>query len=247
MRQKAALSRRAQPKNIAMLCAAFDICLAEYAQAEAVFGNASDHFYHRTLRRRHEIGLEGLASDSLFADYSYAALATWMGWQDLVPFDQFRDALPTFVSAVRDLGNISILDLEGEATEQTAGKVAHLFSSIRLTTAKSQAVVAPSKLLHFISPNLLPPIDNRYTLRFVFGPTGKPSGYPPSELFHFVLATCVLIGKRTAPSVRQAVQSDPQRCPGHAKVIDNAIIGFMKLNRKPKTRLGHIAERSPRA
>jgi hypothetical protein len=78
---------------------------------------------------------------------------------------------------------------------------------------------------------VLPPIDNRYTLQFVFGPSGKPSGYPPSELFRLVFATCVLIGARAAPAIRQAVQNDPRRSPGHAKVIDNAIIGFVKMNR----------------
>jgi hypothetical protein len=227
MREKLPLAKRARAQNIAMLCADFDAFLAEYAQAETMFGNVSDHFYHRALARRQEVGFEVLGSDALFADYSYAALATWMGWQDLVPFDHFRNALPKFVGAVMDLGSSDILDLDGEMTEQIAGKLSHLFS-VRLTTAKSQSVVAASKLLHFISPNLLPPIDNRYTLQFVFGPSGRPSGYPPSELFRFVFATCVLIGGRAAPAIRQAVQNDPQRCPGHAKVIDNAIIGFVK-------------------
>ena len=230
MREKLPLVKHARAQNIAMLCAQFDTFLEEYSQAEAVFGNVSDHFYHRALARRQEVGLEALASDALFADYSYAALATWMGWQDLVPFDSFRDALQEFVGSTRDLESRSILDLDGEMTERIAAKLAHLFSDVRLTTAKSQSVVAASKLLHFISPNLLPPIDNRYTLQFVFGPSGKPSGFPPSELFRFVFATCVLIGARAAPSIRQAVQNDPRRCPGHAKVIDNAIIGFVKLN-----------------
>jgi len=63
MREKLPLVKHARAQNIAMLCAQFDAFLEEYSQAEAVFGNVSDHFYHRALARRQEVGLEALASD----------------------------------------------------------------------------------------------------------------------------------------------------------------------------------------
>ena len=76
--RKLPLAKRARAQNIAMLCADFDAFLAEYAQAETVFGNVSDHFYHRALGPATRSRVEVLGSDALFADYSYAALATWM-------------------------------------------------------------------------------------------------------------------------------------------------------------------------
>jgi hypothetical protein len=228
MREKPPLLKRVWTKNIGTLCAAFDACLDEYNRSQ-LFGNVTEHLYHRTLTRRRQVAFEALSSDALFADYSYAALATWMGWRDLVAFDQFQEALSEFVLAATDLTNTSILELDGNTTEQITTRLADLFDTARLTTARSQTVVAPSKLLHFLLPNLVPPIDGRYTLKFLFGRNGAPSGYSNSELFRVAFAECVYIAGRNAPSIHKAVEANPRLSPGHAKVVDNAIIGFMLI------------------
>ncbi len=205
----------------------FDACLLEYAHRKGR-SHAGEHFYERTLARRRQRAFEVLGSDALFAEYSYAALATWVGREDLVAFDLFRETLSHVVLAVTDLANLSLLDLDHATSEYILPPLVHLCDTTRLTTAQPCSLIATAKLLHVLLPDLVPPIDRRHTLTFLFGSAAAPHGSAPSELFRIVFGTFVHIGSKVAPSIRNAVDTDPTCCPGHAKVIDNAIIGFVE-------------------
>src|SRR4026209_2078785 len=113
MRTPKPLHARLVSRNIATLCARFDLCLTTFANSQG-FSAPSNHFYERLLWRRGEIPFESLASDTLFLDYSYATLAIWMERQRVIEFKEFSEVLSQFVRTTGSFSNMSILNLDRE-------------------------------------------------------------------------------------------------------------------------------------
>lgn len=93
---------------------------------------------------------------------------------------------------------------------------------ITVTTAESK-LVANSKTLHFLLPDLVPPIDRRYTLRFFFN--RDVSSDKQSDAFDEVYRQYHQIAIRAFDQLKKLVHSH-RFATSEAKVIDNAIIGY---------------------
>jgi hypothetical protein len=73
---------------------------------------------------------------------------------------------------------------------------------------------------------LIPPIDRQYTFRFFTGQKLVPSGDRSAFLEWF---PCLAeIGRRCRTPIETAMNRGGPMARGPAKVIDNAIIGFMQ-------------------
>ena len=101
-----------------------------------------------------------------------------------------------------------------------------VITAIRASTSETQ-IVAGSKTLHHVLPDLIPPIDRQYTFRFFTGQKVIPSG---ERAFLEWFPYFAEIGQRCRGPIDAAVSRGGLMATGPSKVIDNAIIGFMQAN-----------------
>jgi hypothetical protein len=225
--------RSLQRWPVAQLLADLD---REFEQSLAVltkrrpFTGPSVHFYQRTVRMvREAASLRDLAKSELFCDHVYAALTAWgmhrMGERvaaKLTDFPIFQATLRSFLDEVDDLREMSICRLTQEETETLVKRLARLVERPGITAAGAP-LVANAKTLHFLLPDLVPPVDRTYTCRFFYGRMQPPGS--AAEVFTRVFTSLAALAKRRDAPVRGAIGS--YICLGHAKALDNAIVGFV--------------------
>ena len=203
-----------------------------------LFTGPSVYFHTKTLEilRRHNKPSEALLDD-LFFDYLYATLTSWglhrmgHGFTKLAELGKIKTSFR--MQKVRE--HISNLE-RFEITNIQEGNIASITSDLwgilantRVSVSRTK-IVANSKALHHILPELIPPIDREYTLRFFYNHTTLNQGdeaafkeiYP---YFHKIASTCkdkimshIGVGMNTSQT----------------KVIDNAIVGFVLKELKKK-------------
>jgi hypothetical protein len=86
-------------------------------------------------------------------------------------------------------------------------------------------VVVGSKFLHHLLPDLIPPVDRRYTFRFF---TGYQAVTSDQTSFLDWFPKLAGIGNRCRASIYDVIVRGGFMATGEAKVIDNAIMGFMQ-------------------
>ncbi len=95
---------------------------------------------------------------------------------------------------------------------------------VKVSTSRTQ-IVAGSKMLHHLLPDLIPPIDRQYTFRFF---TGQKMVTSDHVVFLDWFPRLAAIGARCQRPIRDAIKRGGFMATGEAKVIDNAIMGFMQ-------------------
>lgn len=106
----------------------------------------------------------------------------------------------------------------------------------RVSTSRTQ-IVAGSKMLHHLLPDLIPPIDRQYTFNFF---TGQKMVASDRTAFLDWFPLLAVIGEPCQQPIYEAIQRGGFMATGEAKVIDNAIMGYMQQHRLS-------GERRPRA
>ncbi len=117
----------------------------------------------------------------------------------------------------------------GTELTQTHDDLWRLISALRITVTKAR-VVSGSKALHLLLPDLVVPVDRRYTGAFLYryGEEFEP-GTSEQKTLLSALAVFRSIAKTAKPETYVG------QFPVHAtrtKVIDNGIIGFVEKARK---------------
>jgi hypothetical protein len=96
-----------------------------------------------------------------------------------------------------------------------------------VSTSQTQ-IVAGSKMLHHLLPDLIPPIDRQYTFRFF---TGQMMVASDRAAFLSWFPQLANIGSRCRRPIQDAIRRGGFMATGEAKIIDNAIMGYMQLRR----------------
>jgi hypothetical protein len=136
------------------------------------FGGPSLYFHDRALdqRQRHASAQE-LMADHAFFEYVYAVLPSWgmhrMGRQaaKVGEFDDMVESFRGATAAIEELWSLDIRHVPANDVEDVAEAVWAVLSSLRVSTSATR-IVAGSKALHHVLPNLVPPIDRQYTFQF---------------------------------------------------------------------------------
>jgi hypothetical protein len=103
----------------------------------------------------------------------------------------------------------------------------------RLRVSKAEArIVANSKLLHHVLPDLVPPMDRQYTYRFFYGRTGL--SIDEEVAFREMFGRLLEIAGQNRTSIQATTGTDWNTCP--SKVVDNAIVGFMLSHKAQSAR-----------
>jgi hypothetical protein len=218
------------------LIAGFDQYVAAFESRQA-FRGPSLYFHQRSIdRRREHPTVASLLDDTLFLEYVYAVLPAWgmhrMGQQKakVGDFVQITTSLREAAPALEQLWPLRITELEEHESKEAAAVAWGVIAQIRVSTSRTQ-IVAGSKFLHHLLPDLVAPIDRRYTFNFFTGQTSVPSD---RAAFHDWFPQLAAIGRRCREPIQKAIVRKGFMATGEAKVIDNAIMGFMQLSAATK-------------
>jgi len=215
-------------KRVESLIEHFDEYVEVFNQRN-LFTGPSVYFHNKTLEilRSHKKPSDALLDD-LFFDYLYATLTSW-GLHRMGPvrakLTELKDVKESFRKMKEQITVLECLEItniqEGNITSITSN-LWEVLANTRVSVSQTK-IVANSKALHHILPELMPPIDREYTLRFFYNNTNLNQSdevafkeiYP---YFHKIESACkdkimshIGVGMNTSQT----------------KVIDNAIVGFV--------------------
>jgi len=227
------------------LAASFETYHRSFLDSE-VFSGPSAHFHLRTLSRlcSHHT-FDSLVDDDQYFELLYATLTSWglhrmgPGNAKLTDFDKFTASCRVLLKQVAGLFGRSILTLTDREAADVADVVGQAIERQTGITASRSPLVANSKAVHHFLPDLVPPIDRAYTLRFFFQRSDPPGD--TAETFELIFKGFVQIARANVPYIRDAVvrgtdASGPRAWDsGHAKVLDNALMSWVRLHRNSES------------
>jgi|GEM_PF-1411855 len=233
---------------------AFNGYLENYYLNEAFFG-PSVYFYRKIIEMvRKSTDFEMLINDERFIEYIYATLASWgmhrmgPGSSKMEDYDKFKNSILSNKSIIIEISDFKLCDLNQDKKESIRGKLKYLFNNLEVMRSESK-LVGNSKVIHYLLPDLCPPIDREYILRFLYGNLNSKNS--PSfkkdeetelflEIFDYFLEICKRLNlKLENYNLEKAFNTSVP------KIIDNAIIGFVKSHNSKegeKRRKGNLTK-----
>jgi len=193
------------------------------------FVGPSIYFHHKTLgqRNKHK-DVNSLSCDDLFFDYLYATLASWgmhrmgPGNTKLVDIEDIKESIKISIPSIEMLWDKSLLCSDISTINDIINILWNIISSMNVSVAEVK-IVACSKTLHHILPDLVPPIDRSYTYNFIYNRTML--SIDEKEAFKEICSVMHEIGAKNKNYIMRWVGKGFNTSP--TKVIDNAIMGFV--------------------
>ena len=172
--------------------------------------------------------LEEKFSDE-FIELLYVTLAAWnmnSRGAKLQDYERFKDSIYKTKNLFIELNRYSLKDINDQKVRDVLNK---LFFESDLVAEGKPPLVTFSKTLHFMLPNLIGPIDRKYTLQFFYQNTNVPKSLERQfERFMEI--------EEKYNAIAQKIQFDKYRNSNWnssiPKMVDNTIIGHMKLEAK---------------
>jgi hypothetical protein len=197
--------------------------------AAAKFSGPSLYFHLRTLDclRRYPSAIDALNSDEFF-DWLYATLASWgmhrmgQGSTKLRDLPDIKSSVRAQVTAIERLQDVRLSRIDHADLQSIFCEVWRLLDSITVSIAEVK-IVANSKVIHHILPNLLPPIDRTYTYNFFYN--RNMLSISEEEAFWEMFVRFYRIGINCEQLLQDAVGEGWYT--SETKVIDNAIVGYV--------------------
>jgi hypothetical protein len=204
--------------------------LLDYYDAQLPFDRSGQYANHRkTIDLRQNAGTVTAAlADERFLQALYATLQSWgIGSRasTLVPFSDFVTALRQWSGPLTDLDQRAI-DQPTLDVDATGQELWRLIEGIHVVENQAR-LVALSKTLHHLLPDLLPPIDRMYTQEF-FGFHSPEFQYGQQGVFTEIWTHYVEIAKAVDPASYVGSGWRTSR----SKVIDNAIVAVVHRERR---------------
>ncbi len=194
------------------------------------------HFHIKTIKRlKTQNNLNYVFDDEIFFDYLYATLVSWnmdSRAAKLCGFDEFTNTIRNSRQKITQLSKYSLRSLvqKDALTSGSFEEAAKLINDVLLGVKVSETeswLVANTKALHHILPDLIPPIDRNYTLKFFFDNTSVKKEAKSNPQFFEVFSHYLYIYDLVSDEVEGMVDINSFNSSG-TKIIDNAIIGYCK-------------------
>jgi hypothetical protein len=210
-------------EKIELLIRAFPDLVAAF-QRKAPFRRVGQFEYHRdTIAARREAGSGVAALQSPeFLKLLYCTLKAWgIGTRGshLVPFPAFESSLRAHEGQIADLEKLAIDDARLDVGT-VAERLWRVLDGLRITDNKARLVPC-TKALHHVLPDLVVPIDRKYTQWF-FGWHSPEFQSRQRACFRQAFEAFARVARAVNPS--QFVGSGWNT--SKTKVIDNAIVGL---------------------
>jgi hypothetical protein len=190
------------------------------------FSGPSLHFHRRALT----------ATAIEKTEMVYALLVSWGmhrmgGGPQMNEFEIFSASVAEHLPTIQSLCSKNISDV----TIDEFNVLESVFENLNAMKS-SRKIVAFSKILAHYLPNIIAPIDNEYTLRFVFGRPRIPDAWDEFGLFrniHLRLIKKVATHKHFLQTSSQWLNNpDFPWDTSLPKIIDNLIIGKVIVDKK---------------
>ena len=197
--------------------------------------SAANYLYNLILKEYIDnkyINKENGCYEEYFIELLWATLDAWnmnsRGAQ-LVDINDFKTNLNKYAIDIESLKKYSIEDLseKNDKAEKIFNQLKNLFENLKLTNTKTKLVTF-SKTMHFLLPNLIVPIDRKYTLKF-FKLNIINAKYE-FRLFKNIESAFGLFSREV--NLDDFVNNKSQWCKYKTKIIDNIIIGYEKNRSK---------------
>jgi len=218
-------------RNVDALIASFSDCVERFERSNA-FPGPSLYFHERAIeRRRAHPDAASLLADTQFLEYVYAVLPAWgmhrMGKQraKVVEFSLVVESFRVMAEPIQLLWDRRITNIGDDEVAGVSDQVWKVIAGLQVSQSETR-IVAGSKALHHVLPDLVPPIDRQYTFQFFTGQKSVQHGEAAAfaEWFPYFCE----IGRSCQGDIELIVNRGGFMATSPAKVIDNAVIGFIQ-------------------
>ena len=177
----------------------------------------------------------------VYLEFIYATLASWgmhrmgQGGSKMQGFEAFKDSIMRIEKQIRQARKIDYQNVR----ETDWNIISKIFRNIKVM-ASGTSLVGNSKVMAHLLPNIIPPIDREYTLRYLKGNTNIRNGIDVEwnmmreiiEKFFIPIAKDPVFINKANDWI--ANQSDYPWDTSIFKVIDNLIIGAGLIAKEKK-------------
>lgn len=223
------------------LCRTFPHCLNVFENNELFIG-PSWYFHQKTLARgRTHATVSTLLEDDTFFDLLYATLTSWglhrmgPGNTKLRDIDDLRRSCRSQAESIALLAGAKLGGIPPNEVPKLIQSLWAVIATLQVSVAEAR-IVANSKTLHHILPELVPPIDREYTFNFFYNRTNL--SIPEEEAFTEIFMQLDHIARFNHSEISRRVGK--RWHTSYAKVVDNAIIGFV-MQARSREALGQAA------
>jgi BMFP domain-containing protein YqiC len=210
----------------------------EYSKKiEDKFDGPSAYFYKRVINEIRTNNYTSLFDKNIFFEYLYATLASWgMHRMDkntrMADFNYFKDNIIKNKELFIKLSKEELQKSDLNALKEI---ILRIFNSLNVMSREdAPKFVANSKIMHFLLPDLIPPMDKGHILYFFYGQSYKNKRgkivkkYPNIKnnedvYFWEILNQFQIIANKLSLGKDDLKNEWDTSIP---KIIDNAIIGF---------------------
>jgi hypothetical protein len=176
------------------------------------------YFYKKTMALRKRSCLRELLDEpDRYLELIYATLAAWdmnSRGAKMKYFDDFKSSIVQNRDRFLQLSSHKLEALSNGAFEQAKMLCGEIYDNMHLMISEGR-LVSNSKVMHFILPELVMPMDRQNTLKFFFGSTNESK-----QNFLKILTCSYKIAKR----IDLSKFIDDEWHQSIPKIIDNAII-----------------------
>lgn len=219
--------------NVQKLTASKDEFLVYAKEIEKKFTGPSAYFYQKVIEELRETNNYASLFDNIkFIEHIYATLTSWgMHRMDQnTRMSEFPDFKKNLIQNRESFIQLSKEKLRTADLPQLKSIILNLFNSLKIMGRNdAPKFVANSKVMHFLLPDLIPPMDKRQIYHFFYGrikDNGKKSqAYikNENETFWEILLQFRVIADKL--DLKETDLKGPWDT-SIPKIIDNAIIGF---------------------
>jgi hypothetical protein len=187
------------------LIARFDDYVTHFNEIKK-FSGPSLYFHHKTSVMYKTALPSELIRNELFLEYIYATLASWgmhrmgEGNTKLTDFDIFKNSIQSERENIEKLQIYEIDSIPIVHETQIISSIYQIISRLKVGIAETK-IVAGSKTLHHILPNLVPPIDGEYTMKFFYNNRTSALAYGERVAFDEIYKNYIKICRSCRPSI----------------------------------------------
>jgi len=205
---------------------------AEFVNKNYRLGDKGLLYYKKVIGFHKKYGdIKGLLRDEDFLKTIYETLKAWNMNQRgarLKSLPEIKKSILNLEDDISWLSNYELDSLKEAELEEVLNKLKKVFINLKPMKSRTQ-IVGTSKLMHFLLPNLVMPIDRKYTLSFLsLGHNYWKDIRAEFDEFKKVFIIFYRYAEKFSLTVDDT--DDQTWNLSVPKIIDNAIIGVQKSN-----------------
>jgi hypothetical protein len=210
--------------------AAFDQMIGD----EKIFGGPGLYFHYTCISKFARVPMAEKLNRGTFYKYLYSVLASWGMYRtgsavtDMQTPDEFQSQIMAQRDALLELEGYKIWALDEPDRQKVQSILAELLDTMLVAKTKLR-LIANSKILHHILPDLVPPVDRMFTLPYFGIEESLVEIKSASSVFAQIYPCYVQVAHVHQEEIRKRINLDQENWyTSFTKVIDNAVVGASK-------------------